>query len=103
IGGGTHWLPPAGGRRAKYRLLQTLLSIGGDVADRTIASTPLRIAVPPSALVFALTPLQSPRFINALETWRARGRSVVAVFVDTRDLVAPPTSSAEAYARRLWS
>ena len=29
-GGGTRWLPPAGGRRAKYALLEALLAVGGE-------------------------------------------------------------------------
>lgn len=104
LGGRTRWLHPAAGRRAKYELLETLLHIGGDVADSsTRHGSNLRTAVPASALVVALTPLHDRRTIRTLQSWRARGRSVAVAMIDTRNLLGEPTSTAEALARRLWS
>jgi uncharacterized protein (DUF58 family) len=103
LGGATRWLHPAGGRRAKYELLETLLSIGGEAADRTTTLSPTRVTVPPSALVVALTPLHDRRTVGALQWWRAHGRSVAAIVIDTSDLLGAPTSRSETLARRLWA
>jgi uncharacterized protein (DUF58 family) len=103
LGDRTRWLPPAGGRRAKYRILETLLGIGGEAADPSRAqAAQARAAVPPAALVVALTPLHSPRTIRTLQAWRARGRSVAVAMIDTSPLLGEPASTAEALARRLW-
>jgi uncharacterized protein (DUF58 family) len=103
LGGGTRWLPPAGGLRARYQLLETLLSIGGEVAERSTQGSPASASVPPSSLVVALTPLHDHRTIHALQAWRARGRSVAVVMIDTDDLLGDPASTADLLARRLWS
>lgn len=103
LGGGPSWLPPAGGRRARYRLLEALLDIGGEVAGGTTQGGTVWIAVPPSALVVALTPLHDPRIVGALLSWRAHGRSVAVVKIDTDDLLGEPGSAADSLARRLWS
>ena len=104
LGGRTQWLPPGGGRRAKYRLLETLLSIGGEVADSaTRYQGHARISLPASALIVALTPLQDRRIVETLSFWRARGRSVAVVVIDTRDMLGQPISAAETLARRLWT
>ncbi len=102
LGGSTQWLPPAGGRLARYRLLETLLRIGGEAADPvTVRRGHHRAAVPASALVIALTPLHDKRTLDTLATWRARGRWVAVVIIDTSDLLGEPASHAEALARRL--
>ncbi|NIR38774.1 MAG: DUF58 domain-containing protein, partial [Actinobacteria bacterium] len=93
LGGRTRWLHPAGGRRAAYELLEALLGIGGEVADATGGhGGHVRPAVPPSALVIALTPLQDRRTIGTLQWWRAHGRSVAVAVIDTRDLLGDPAS-----------
>lgn len=104
LGGRTQWLQPSGGRRAKYELLEMLLSIGGEIADRgSTRGYHLSVNVPASALVIALTPLHDRRTISMLQSWRARGRNVAVVMIDTRDLLGQPASDAEALARRVWS
>lgn len=104
LGGRTQWLRPTGGRRAKYQLLEALLSVGGELTDSaTRHDIHLRAAVPASALVVALTPLHDPRTIRTLQSWHARGRSVSVVVIETRDLLGEPPSIADALARRLWS
>lgn len=102
LGGRTRWLPPSGGRMARYRLLETLLRIGGDAADPVTVRPGLQGTVPASALVIALTPLHDPRTLGTLRSWRARGRSVAVVLIDTTELLDEPASAAEALARRLW-
>lgn len=104
LGSTVHWLPPAGGRRAKYQLLETLLRVGGAAAERAPPRRgALLPAVPPSALVVALTPLHDARFVTVLQAWRARGRAVAVIVIDTRDLLSAPASGADALARRLWA
>lgn len=104
LGGRTQWLRPTGGRRARYQLLEALLSLGGEVADSaTRHDIHLRAAVPASASVVALTLLHDRRTIRTLQSWRARGRSVSVVMIETRDLLGEPASTADALARRLWS
>jgi uncharacterized protein (DUF58 family) len=87
IGGSTQWLPPGGGRLARYRLLETLLRIGGEAAaGRTLKSGFLRVPLPPSSLVVALSPLEDQASLDALVAWRARGRSVVVALIDKSEL-----------------
>lgn len=102
LGGRTHWLAPAGGRLARYRLLETLLSIGGEAARLGDARAGHPATVPASALVIALTPLHDDVTVRTLQAWRARGRSVAVVMVETADLLDEPATEAAALARRLW-
>jgi uncharacterized protein (DUF58 family) len=96
------WLPPGGGDRARYRLLSSLLELGGDVADGTLrwGLHPER-AVPTDALVVAFTPLWKSHSIAPLHQLRRAGCNVVAVVIDTTDLVAPGDET-DALARRIW-
>lgn len=103
MGGSTQWLPPAGGRRARYRLLETLLRIGGEAAGGTaVRSAGHRAAVPPSALVIALTSLHDQDTLDTLGMWRARGRSVAVVLIETGELADETAPEAVTLARRLW-
>jgi uncharacterized protein (DUF58 family) len=103
IGGRVEWLAPVVGRLARYRLLEALLRIGGEAGDPVRSRLAYHPAVPASALIVALTSLHDDLTIDALLAWRARGRAVTAVVIDTRDLLEPPASDAEVLARRLWS
>jgi uncharacterized protein (DUF58 family) len=99
------WLPPGGGDRARYRMLSSLLELGGDVADGTLrwGLHPER-AVPTNALVVAFTPLWKTHSIAPLHQLRRAGCNVVAVVIDTSDLVAT-TDESDApamLARRIW-
>lgn len=102
LGGRTASVLPAGGNMARYRLLETLLRIGGEAASASAARTGRPGGVPASALVIALTPLHDDVTVHSLQAWRARGRSVAVVAVDTEDLLAPPETEAEILARRVW-
>ena len=92
---------PAGGNRARYRLLETLLRIGGEAVGPGRARQRPPDA-PASALVIALTPLHDELTVRTLQAWRARGRSVAVVVIDTEDLLGPPETVAERLARRVW-
>jgi uncharacterized protein (DUF58 family) len=103
LGGSTRWLAPTGGQRARYQLLETLLDIGGEAADPVESKhEPLRRAVPPAALIIALTPLYDARTLNALAAWRAKGRAVTVVLFDTGGQQGEAESAVDALARRLW-
>lgn len=102
IGGRTRWLPPAGGRLARYRLLETLLSIGEELGRPPTADADYLRAIPASALIITITPLHDALTIRAMEAWRARGRAVAVVTIDTIALLAEPAGAADALARRLW-
>jgi len=102
LGGSMQWLPPAGGRQARYRLLDALLQVGGDAADR-MAKARRYPPVPASALLIVLTPLHTRDALEAVATWRARGRSVVVVVVDGVEFLQPARSESERLGRRLWS
>lgn len=105
IGLGGRWrqLNPAGGQRARYQLLSTLLAIGGDAVDTTSHSwVPHRLPVPESALVIALTPLYRRNVVQVCQDWRARGRAVAVAVLDARDVLPRPTSELDVTARRLW-
>jgi uncharacterized protein (DUF58 family) len=102
LGGSMQWLPPAGGRRARYRLLDTLLEVGGDAVDQ-VAKGRSHPQVPASALLIVLTPLHTRDALNAVTDWRSRGRSVVVVIIDPVELLGPPATESERLGRRLWS
>jgi uncharacterized protein (DUF58 family) len=102
LGGSTRWLAPAGGQRARYQLLETLLDIGAEAADPLMSKgETLRRALPPSALILALTPLHDARTLRSLEEWRSKGRAVTVVLFDPGP-AGPAGTAAEALARRLW-
>jgi uncharacterized protein (DUF58 family) len=97
------WLSPTGGDRARYELLDTLLELGGAVNSGGFMRTFAGIrAVPTNALVVAFTPLWDYRVIELLQQLRASGRNVVAVVIDTSELLPDPESDTDGSARRLW-
>lgn len=103
LGGQWRRLHPAGGERAKYQVLETLLAMGGDAADQSTHNwVPHRLPVPESALVIALTPLYRRNVVQVCQDWRARGRAVAVAVLDASDVLTPPATEIEAYARRLW-
>jgi uncharacterized protein (DUF58 family) len=99
-GGPTSWLPPQGGRRARYRLFETLLSLrDGDGSESSLV---VHGALPPAALIIALSDLHDSRMLHLLRGWRAHGRSVAVAMMDTCDLLDPPVTPEEAAAVRIW-
>lgn len=103
LGGSARWLPPTGGRRARYKLMETLLSIGGDAAAGTdIPAATRPPGIPRSALVVVLTALQEEGTLEALREWRGRGRSLAVGLFNPADFGPAPASQAEALARRVW-
>jgi uncharacterized protein (DUF58 family) len=101
IAAGTQWMPPAGGRLAQYKLMDTLLQVGGEAVDR-VSVTPRWVDVPPAALVIAVSTLHAERSMMTLMSWRARGQSVAVVMIDPASMWDPPESVPGQLANRLW-
>jgi uncharacterized protein (DUF58 family) len=96
------WLPPMGGRRARYLLLDALLAVGAAAEDiRAGRRRSTRPVVPSDALVVGVTALYSPMYRDLMQH-RRQGRMVAALVVDTSDLLPPPADPVEAAAQRLW-
>ncbi|BCJ29394.1 DUF58 domain-containing protein [Actinocatenispora sera] len=103
LGGGWRTLHPAGGERAKYQLLETLLEMGADAVDTTSHNwVSHRLPVPESALVIALTSLYQRSVVRFCQDWRAKGRAVAVAVLDAGDALPAPASATEVIARRLW-
>jgi uncharacterized protein (DUF58 family) len=96
-------LRPRGGDRARYELLDHLLSVGGMItAGQSATSRQPLSRLPPRALVLALTPLVDQRFaVDVLALHRA-GRPVMAVVIELGDLLPPPSDREDELARRLY-
>lgn len=97
------WFAPQGGRRARWLLLDELLSVGGAAEDldrRRRRSR--RVVVPSDALIVGVTNLRSQTFRRDLLHHRRTGHTTVALVIDTSDLLPDADSRAEDAARRLW-
>ncbi len=96
-------LRPRSGDRARYDLLQTLLTVGGMViAGESAASRHRLNRLPPGALVIAFSPLLDQRFAIDLLALHRAGRPVMVVHVELDDLMPPPFDAAEGLARRIF-
>jgi uncharacterized protein (DUF58 family) len=97
-------LRPRSGDRARYELLDTLLSIGGLVAAGSGAYVRHGLSrFPPNALILALTPLVDQRLaMDILALHRAR-RPVMVLQIVLDDLYPPPADDADELARQIFS
>jgi uncharacterized protein (DUF58 family) len=96
------WLPPRSGRRARWLLLDELLSVGAAAEGERRRRPHRRQVVPADALVVGVTSLRSPSFAHELARHRRQGRTTVALVVPTSDLLPPAPDRVEAAAQRLW-
>jgi uncharacterized protein (DUF58 family) len=69
---------------------------------RDLRVIPVR-ALPPQALVLALTPLLDDRMVEALADVRGRGADVAVVEIDPVPFVPQATDAAGQLAYRIWS
>jgi uncharacterized protein (DUF58 family) len=85
------WIPPGGGRRARWMILDELLGVGGAVEDR-VRRAPHRgrAQVPSDALVIGVTTLAADPMIPALLKHRRSGHTTAALVIDRTDF-APTT------------
>ena len=102
FGGILRWLEPRGGLVQRYRLIDALLETGVEFsyAWKDVNIIPAR-ALPPKALLIAITPLLDERSIVALLDLRARGHDLAVVEVSPEDLVVP-SEGIDRLAYRLW-
>lgn len=102
------WLPPTAGRRARWQVLDTLLTIGSAVSGQAPSATGRArhvvrdVGVPADAFIVGVSPLQSDAFVSAVVHHVRLGRPTVVIGVETADLLAPPADEVERAARRLW-
>ncbi len=101
FGGSMRWLRPDGGRYHEQLLLDALTGIRhfDTDAERDLSSIPTA-ALPPNALVVAITPLADRRTISILDDLHARGSDLA--IIEVVPTVAPRRGSTARRATRLW-
>jgi uncharacterized protein (DUF58 family) len=93
------WLGAEIGRRQFYRVLDTILA-AGDGFETTKGTLAPRAAVPPGAIVIALSTLLDTEFALALIDLRKRGHTVIAIDVLQG---SPLEGERDPLVARMWS
>lgn len=103
FGGRIRWLVPSMGPTQAYRIIDTLLDAKVTTSDawKGVDLIPPG-ALPPKALVIALTPLLDDVVVDGLLDLRGRGFDLAIVEIAPEAFVAGPRRSSEVTARRLW-
>ena len=103
FGGSVNWLEPAMGSHQLYRIVEAILDteVVLSYVWRDIRVIPVR-ALPPQALVVALTPLLDDRMVDALIDVRGRGADIAVVEVTPDPYVVAGRSDADQLAYRIW-
>jgi uncharacterized protein (DUF58 family) len=103
FGGVTNWLTASSGIVQVYRVLDSLLDaeIFMSYAWKGIDLIPVR-ALPPEALVIALSPLLDERAVRSLLDLRARGFDLAVIEVSPVPFASPGDSELDRLAHRLW-
>ena len=97
------WVPPRGGRRARWMLVEELLNVGGAAEDiRRRRGHGGRVAIPSDALIVGVTSLRYRTFTKDLLHHRRMGHATVALVIDTSDLLQDTESRVAAAAARIW-
>jgi hypothetical protein len=96
---GVDWLPPRGGRRAQYRVLERVLQSASPWQHEGDRPALDRSDIPPSALVVALSSLASDEILMSLAALRTHGREVAVLAIDARDATVRLTDLDQASAR----
>ncbi|MGD2123249.1 MAG: DUF58 domain-containing protein [Gemmatimonadota bacterium] len=97
------WLPPRGGPRARWMLMEELLGVGRAAEDPLARKRARRrIQVPADALIVGVTNLRSQVFAPDLLHFRRVGHTTVALVIDTSDLLPGGENQADTLARRIW-
>ncbi|MEZ4423586.1 MAG: DUF58 domain-containing protein [Gemmatimonadota bacterium] len=97
------WLPPRGGRRARWMLLDALLGVGG-AAERQARprGQRSRVEVPHDALIVGVSTLRSQMFLPPLLHYRRVGHAVAVLVIDTEDLLPDTGDAVDRATRALW-
>jgi uncharacterized protein (DUF58 family) len=103
FGGVINWLHVSSGVIQLYRILDSLLDaeIFLTYAWKDIDLVPVR-ALPPEALVIALSPLLDERAVRTLLDLRARGFDLTVVEISPVPFAPPGRDELDKLARRLW-
>ena len=103
VGGTFQWLLPGMGLRQFYRIVDSLMQtqLGFSYAWPSAEAIP-RQAIPPGALVVALTSLADRRMPAILINLVARGHDVAVIEIHAAAILAEPVSDREKLAHRLW-
>jgi uncharacterized protein (DUF58 family) len=103
LGGLLRWVSPGLGYRHLHRLVDSVLDteVIASEADKGVDVIPPR-ALPPRAMVVALSPLVDPRSVAVLLELRGRGFDVVVIECSPLAFVAPAAGETEQLARRIW-
>lgn len=97
------WLPPRGGTRARFLVLEALLSMGEALDGGRLSAQPVDAGrIPPAALVMFVSPLWDDRYLHYVEHLQARGRETAVLHLATDQLLEEPTTELERCARRLF-
>jgi uncharacterized protein (DUF58 family) len=103
FGGVINWLHVSSGVVQLYRILDSLLDaeIFLSYAWKDIDLVPVR-ALPPQALVLALSPLLDERAVRSLLDLRARGFDLAVIEISPAPFAPPGRDELDALAHRLW-
>jgi uncharacterized protein (DUF58 family) len=103
FGGVLRWLYADAGRVQRHRIVEHLIGSAAvaTYADKDVAILPSR-ALPPRALVVALSPLLDSRAVGALAELAHRGYGLVVVDTSPRPLLPPPATWSRDLAQRLF-
>jgi uncharacterized protein (DUF58 family) len=103
LGGRLRWLTPGTGSTHLLRIVESVLEVrrdlGYQVPDLDRVPPP---ALPPGALVYAVTPLADDRFVEALRDLAERGNPAVVVEIPAGEPVLDPQDPDAPLALRLW-
>lgn len=103
LGGLIRWVVPGLGAVQAQRLVDALLAtrlVASDVR-KDLRVIPVR-ALPPGAVVVALSPLAEPSFVDHLVDLRSRGHDVLVLDTWSDGHLPPPTTEGRRLARSLW-
>jgi uncharacterized protein (DUF58 family) len=103
FGGTLRWLRPGSGLLQRYRIIDALLEtqLWFSYAWKDVAIVPPR-ALPPRALVVALSPLLDERTIAAFADLQKRSFDLVVIDVSPVPFASPTPSAEGQLASRLW-
>jgi uncharacterized protein (DUF58 family) len=103
FGGVLRWLTADAGRVQMHRILEHLMGTDAiaTYASKDVSVLPSR-ALPPRALVIALSPLLDTRAAGAIAELAHRGYGLVVVDTSARPLLPSPTSWSRDLAQRVW-
>jgi len=103
FGGVLRWLYADAGRVQRHRVVEHLIGTATvpTYADKDVTILPTR-ALPPRALVVALSPLLDSRAVSALAELAHRGYGLVVVDTSPRPLLPPPRTWSRDLAQRLF-